>query len=471
MSELWSLGIAQVSALLRDGDVCATEVAESVLERIAASEPFARAWAYVDDVGVRKAAAAADKSAQTGEVLGMLHGIPIGVKDVIDVRGMPTGAGSAAEPDRIPSEDAGAVSCLRRNGAIILGKTETHEFAFGQGTPPTQNPRDPLRYAGGSSVGSGVAVAVGSAFGALGTDTGGSVRNPAAINGLVGIKPTAGLIDGSGVLNVSESLDQIGPIARTVEDCALLLEGMMRAEMTARYRAAMEAAQGAPDVRLAVDREAWGAWGVTPEVRSVVNVALRQLEMAGVELVEVAMPELNLALPASLALALSESVRHHRDRLRRAGDRYLAETRVMIEVGALVTDADVALARQVRDYLRNLIRESFRRLNVVALVSPTLPSIAPLAVTMSHELTGDTGNGSLSSALQMLTTANLTGMPALSVACGVVDESPVGLHLMGTEFSDGRLLEIAQAYESVTPWKSSVPVRCPGGLLSAAADD
>jgi len=458
MSALWSMPMTRLAALLRAGDVSAVEVAESVLGRIDETEPRVRAWAHVDPKLVRDSAARADRLALSGGHLGPLHGIPIGVKDVIDVRGMPTAAGSDAVDFHIACTDAGAVASLRDSGAIIAGKTVTHEFAFGQGTPPTINPRDPLRYAGGSSVGSGVAVAVGSAHGALGTDTGGSVRNPAAVNGLVGMKPSAGLIVGSGVLHISDSLDQIGPIARSTGDCALLLEGMVMPERRAQFRAGAIPPRGAERRRVAVDRRTWAAWGVAPVVRDVIDEALRAMQRQGVEIIEVELPELDLALPASLALSLSESVAHHRGRLAGASERYLPETRVMIETGALVTAADRELACRVRDFVRTRIVELFQQLGIVALASPTLPSIAPLAATMSHHLTGETGSESLSSALQMLTTANLTGLPALSVACGFTGGLPVGLHLLGLEFTDGLLLDIAKDYEESTDWSSHVPV-------------
>ena len=186
---------------------------------------------------------------------------------------------------------------LRACGAIILGKTITHEFAFGQGTPPTRNPWDPSRYAGGSSVGSGVAVAVGSAFGTIGTDTGGSVRNPASVNGLVGLKPSANLIDTSGLLNVSRTLDQVGAIARNVDDCSLLFRGMIsqahaRDLLGGKYRDISSSGSRLP--RVAVDRSSWCEWGVTAEVREVVESAISTLVEAGVEVVEMTFPAMSM---------------------------------------------------------------------------------------------------------------------------------------------------------------------------------
>lgn len=459
MTEAWELGIAEASVLLRHRELSAAELVESVIGRLEATEDSVHAWAYVDEQGARRGALAADNSARRGEFLGPLHGIPLGVKDVIDVQGMPAEGGSLALKGRVASDDAGVVRHLRRNGGVILGKTVTHEFAFGQGTPPSKNPWGAERYAGGSSVGSGVAVAVGSASGTLGTDTGGSVRNPASVNGLVGLKATAGLIDGSGVLNVSHTLDHIGPITRSVADCAAMLQGMVGPSTPGPQEKTVLPEAMPALTRVAVDRGAWAEWGVTRDVAAVLERAVLALEELGVEIIELSLPELKMALPASLAISLSESVEHHRGLLGRSADRYLQGTRVMIETGALVPVKDVQLAREVRAYLRASLRTAMENAGIQALVSPTLPSIAPIEADMSHSLTGSTGEGSLSSALMMLSPANLTGLPGLSIPCGFAAGQPVGMHFLGREFAESDLLGIAHVYEKNTPWHAKVPVR------------
>jgi aspartyl-tRNA(Asn)/glutamyl-tRNA(Gln) amidotransferase subunit A len=458
VTEAWELGIAEAAAMIRGGELSSVELLESVIGRVAETEEYARAWAHVDAAGARAAARKADRAAKYGSRQPLL-GIPLGIKDVIDVGGMPAEGGSAALRGRIATRDAGAVRRLRLNGAVILGKLQTHEFAFGQGTPPTRNPWDPERYAGGSSVGSGVAVAVGSIAGALGTDTGGSVRNPACVNGLVGLKPTLSLVSGAGVLNVSHTLDHIGPIARSVEDCQALLGGMAEEAAMARLRpVATDGRDGGSAVRLGVDRAMWKSWGVTPGVLDVVERALGTLAGLGFQIVELELPELDMVLPASLAISLSEAAHHHRTMLRENAARYLSGTRVMIETGALITTADVDLAHAVRGYLRASLERSFERAGIEALLSPTLPAIAPHAASMPHELTADAGEGSLAAALRMLSAANLTGMPAVSVPCGLSAGQPVGLHLLGRAFSDAGLLDIARAYEGASPWRSMVPL-------------
>lgn len=463
MSEIWELSIANVARELRDRSLSALDVVDALLERLDATEDYARAWAFVDVEGARSQARTADSLAATGGPLGVLHGIPIGVKDVINVAGMPTGGGSESlRGQPAVSTDAGVIRQLRSAGAVIVGKTVTHEFAFGQGTPSTRNPWDPSRYAGGSSVGSGVAVAVGSALGAIGTDTGGSVRNPASVNGLVGVKPSAGLVDGSGLLNVSRTLDQVGPIARNVDDCALLFRGMIvpdHAQNLPPRTVRSRVDEGSRARRVAVDRSSWTEWGVTPGVRGAVEGAISTLVDLGIDVVEISLPTLALALPASLAIALSEASAYHRHHLREHALGYLPETRVMLETGALVSTADVALAYEVQASLRTTLHEAMDEAGVLAVVSPTLPAAAPFVSEMVHELTATTGDQSLSSALRILSPANITGMPALSVPCGFASGQPVGLHLMGRLFSDAELFGLAKSYEDATSWHTYVPVR------------
>lgn len=202
----------------------------------------------------------------------------------------------------------------------------------------------------------------------------------------------------------------------------------------------------------------WSAWGVSAGVAEAVEEALGVLAGLGMEIVDLPLPELELALPACLAISLSEAVFHHRRRLAASPRLYLPGTRVMIETGALVTGEDVVLAREATRYLRSFIASAMKRAGVTALVSPTLPVIAPLTSSMTTELTAEAKEESLSSALRMLATANLTGMPAVSVPCGVAAGQPVGLHIMGPQFSDAKVLAIACSYQDAMPWRDEVPV-------------
>ncbi len=304
--------IAQAAERIADGSLTPPALLESVLERLAATEPAVHAYAAVDADGARAHAARLDVELRTGSRRGPLHGIPVAVKDVIWTRSLPTEAGSRALAGFRPPADATVVARLEAAaGAVVVGKTVTHEFAYGQNVPPTRCPWDTSCYPGGSSAGSGVAVAVGSALAAIGTDTGGSVRNPAAVNGVVGLKPTNGRISRYGVVPVSESLDVVGPLTRTVEDAALVLtaiaghdalDGSTLPEPVPDYSAHLRG--GAVGMRVGVDRAALAAAPVQDEVSTAFEAALAALVDVGAAVVDVRIPELDHALASGLTLHL-----------------------------------------------------------------------------------------------------------------------------------------------------------------------
>lgn len=457
MTELWEKTISETRALIAAGETSVVEVTESVIARLESTEPKVHAWAHLDASGAKSSAQKIDTAIRDTGIVPALAGAMVGVKDVIDVAGMPTVAGSESRAGAgWPDRDASVVSALRGSGATILGKTETFEFAFGQGMPPTRNPRDPLRYAGGSSIGSGVAVAVGSAHATLGTDTGGSVRNPAAVNGLVGLKPTGGLLDLEGLHMLSDTLDQIGPLTRTVADCALVFSSMV-GDSSGKLRP-FRARSGLGGVRIAVDRAAWPGWNVTDSVAAETEKALGVLTELGAQILDIHVPEWSLALPASLAIALTEAFAHHARALHENPDGYLAGTRVMLETGALITPAEVELAFRVRTFLTGVVEAALSEVGAVALAAPTLPTSPPTLRDMNLALTGDATGDGLASALQMLTIANLTGMPALSVPAGMSNGHPVGLHLTAQSFCEPTLFSIAAAYESAAGQSRSISV-------------
>ena len=275
MSELIHLTIHEAAALLRSRKISSGELTEASLQRIEVTEPLVHAYATVLADSVRKEAAQADRELAAGLWRGPLHGIPLGIKDLIYTRGVRTEAGSKAMEGFVPSYDATVVERLRDAGAVTLGKTVTHELAYGQNVPPTKNPWNPDYYPGGSSAGSGVATAVGSAFGALGSDTGGSIRVPASINALAGLKPTFGRVSRRGVVALSNSLDHVGPLARDVEDCALLLQAIAGHDAldpysldrpVPDYSAGLQA--GARGTRLGVDRVTEKVAAVDAEARA-----------------------------------------------------------------------------------------------------------------------------------------------------------------------------------------------------------
>ncbi|TNC23783.1 amidase [Amycolatopsis alkalitolerans] len=242
VAEIFEWTLVETAFALRRGQVSAREVTEAVIDRANRTEPVVHAFAELREQDALRQADHADRLRSSGRPLGPLRGVPIAVKDLIDVEGFPTRAGSRATGDAPATTDAAAVRTLRAAGAIVIGKTVTHEFGWGANVPATRNAWNPRRAPGGSSAGSAVAVAVGAAFGALGTDTGGSIRVPAALNGVVGLKPTLGSVDTTGVVPMSRSLDTVGCLTRTVDDCATLFTVLAGGRSTTNTGAACRAA-------------------------------------------------------------------------------------------------------------------------------------------------------------------------------------------------------------------------------------
>lgn len=463
MTETWQLGVDDAAQALAARSLSSVELVQACLERISATEPHVHAWAFVDAEAALAQAQASDARRRAGHPRSPMDGVPVGVKDVIDVAGMPTRAGSASLAEAGPAaRDAASVARLREAGGVLLGKAHTYEFAFGQGHPPTLNPRDPSRYAGGSSIGSGVAVAVGSAPAMLGTDTGGSIRNPASINGIFGLKPSAGLVSTDGAIAISRTMDAIGPLTASALGCALVLDAI--ADPPVRDRAFGGAIAERADlqldapVRIGIDRDLWRRWGVTYPVRRCVDDSLVVLAELGAELVDLDLSFLDAALTAGLVISLSESVPEHRARLSEVAADYLPGTRIMIATGALIDPADVRLAQRMRHALRARIEHSMTDAGLTAIAAPTLPAGAPLLATMASELTDAAGEESLGSALRMLSAANLTGLPGLSVPSGEPDGCPVGMHLLGRMFGEAELIALGRLLERKGAWRDRIPL-------------
>jgi aspartyl-tRNA(Asn)/glutamyl-tRNA(Gln) amidotransferase subunit A len=462
------LTLAEAGDRLARGEVSASELLEQTLARLRATEPFVHAFATVTEVVAREQAEQADRELAAGRRRGPLHGIPVAVKDLCHTRGIPTEAGSRVLAGFVPGADAAVVARLREAGAVLVGKTVTHEFAYGQNVPPTRNAWKLDSYPGGSSAGSAVAVAVGSAYGAIGTDTGGSIRIPAALNGVVGLKPTYGRISRRGVVPMSATLDTVGPIARTTRDCALLLgaiAGAERGDPTAiaepvpDYAAALQ--HGVDGLRIGIERRFFFHDDVDPAVRSAVETALGALEQAGAELVEVEIAELDLATSVGVTVVMADTSEWHHALMRSRSALYDPGTRVMLEAGELVTATSYVRAQRLRTTVQAGIRRAFESHRLDALASPTTPRPAMPVDELAAAL-GDPDADGLSLFLRHCIIANVIGAPALSVPCGFSDDGlPVGLQLLGRPFGEETLLRIGHAYETLTDWherRAALPV-------------
>jgi aspartyl-tRNA(Asn)/glutamyl-tRNA(Gln) amidotransferase subunit A len=489
MTGLAQQTLCQARNLLERGEVSSVELTGAVLDRILDQDNVIRAYLTLAPELALEQAAAADRRRAAGERAPLL-GIPLAIKDLICVKGLPNTCGSRILENYVPPFDATVVEKLRAAGSVILGKTNTDEFAMGSSTEnsayfPTHNPWDLSRVPGGSSGGSAAAVAAAMAFGALGSDTGGSVRQPAAFCGVVGMKPSYGRVSRWGLVAFASSLDQIGAFARTVEDLAVLLgtiAGYDGRESTSAntpvpdYVAALaagpEATGGLQGLRVGVPRE-YLIEGMQPEVDSAVRAALDTLAGLGAEVVDVSLPHTDYALPvyyliapaeASANLARYDGLRYGLslpepdlwERYRQTrGQGFGPEVKRRIMLGTYALSAGYYDAYYLKaSQVRTLIRRDFDRAleQCDVLVAPTTP-------TTAFKI-GEKVDDPLQMYLQDVFTLalSLAGLPGLSLPCGFDGEGlPIGLQIMGGAFDEVTVLRVAQAYEQATGWHRQKP--------------
>ena len=463
---LTSHTVAQLARLIESKEVSPVEVADAFLRHIEAMEPKLNAFITRLDDHARRAAAAAEAEIMAREHRGPFHGIPVGLKDIFWTRDIRTTSGSILDADFIPSEDAEVVSRLTAAGAYYIGKLHMTEFAF-DGTSrnhhygPARNPWDTERMAGGSSSGSGVAVASGEAPIALGTDTGGSVRVPAALCGVTGFKPTYGLISRSGVTPLSWSMDHVGPLARTAEDAALAMNVLVGHDQ--RDRASIDAPtldytrylnRGVDGMRIGVPREyVWEM--VESEVRNAFDHAMKVLEGQGATMEEVSIPDLHLINPAGSIVQTSEAATIHRPRLLARGDRYDPVIRRRFESGLFITAEAYLTAQRVRARCRQHIIDTLDRVDLLAV--PTTSIAAPLIEQERITVNGQEVS-TREAVLRITRIFSAAGLPAISVPCGFTEARlPIGLQLVGKPLEDTRVLQAAHAYQAATSWHLERP--------------
>jgi aspartyl-tRNA(Asn)/glutamyl-tRNA(Gln) amidotransferase subunit A len=481
---LYDLTIHQARALLDAGEISAVELTQAVLDRILSVDNAVKAYLTLTPEAALEQARAAD-AAMGGQPQGLpLRGIPIAVKDILCTAGIPTTCGSRILEDFIPPYDATVVARLKAAGAVILGKTNTDEFAMGSSTEnsaffPTHNPWDLERVPGGSSGGSAAAVAAGECLGALGTDTGGSVRQPAALCGIVGLKPTYGRVSRYGLIAFASSLDQVGVLTRDVTDAAILLnviaghDPLDSTSLDAPVPDATAALTGdIRGMRVGAPRE-YFIPGMQPEVEAAVRAALEKLADLGAEIVEVSLPHTDYALPvyyliapaeASANLARYDGVRYG---LRIVGnsleDTYKqtrgqgfgpeVKRRIMLGTYALSAgyyDAYYLKAQKVRTLIKGDFDRAFQQVDVI--VTPTSPTTA----FRIGEKTDDPIQMYLSDIFTL--SVNLAGICGINVPCGFDAQGlPIGLQIMGPALGETTILRVAYAYEQATDWHTRRP--------------
>ena len=458
-SAYWT--IAEAAAELGRGRLSPVELTESALSRIETLNPRLNAFITITAERALCDAKTAEREIQRGKYRGLLHGIPIVLKDNIWTKGVRTTAGSKILRDFVPAADADVANRLWSGGAVLLGKTNLHEFAYGITTEnphygATRNPWNAKCIPGGSSGGSAAAVATGMGFASVGTDTGGSIRIPSALCGIVGLKPTFGRVRCDGIVPLAATLDHAGPIARTVEDLAILLDAIAAtAAADSDFHAALRRRSGAKKrrekLRLGWPREYFFK-RIDEEVKRAVEKAVREFEKMGAQIEEVSLPHIEDSVEPSTQIALAEALEYHESQgyfPARAAD-YGEDVRKRLQMGGAVRAADYLRAQQSRERVREDFRAAFK--TVDAIVAPTTPIAAPQLGQKVTTIEGEPESvrGAL---VRMNRPANFTGFPAISIPCGFTrDGLPIGMALHGPEWGEAKLLRIALAYEQATEW-------------------
>jgi aspartyl-tRNA(Asn)/glutamyl-tRNA(Gln) amidotransferase subunit A len=459
--------IAEFAALLRAGELSAIELTDAFLARIEALQPQLDAFITITADVARAQAKLADGEIAAGRYRGPLHGIPIGLKDIYNTQGILTSAHSKICIDNVPEADAVAARKLFDAGTVLLGKLSTHEFAHGGPSfdlpwPPARNPWNLEHFTGGSSSGSGCAVAAGLAAGALGTDTGGSIRTPSAFCGVTGLKPTYGLVSRAGVIPNSYAFDHCGPMAWTVEDCAILLQAIAGYDAAdpgsadrpvPDYRSALTA--DLRDVRIGVVRHFWEEEvRIDDELRNATEAALTTLTKLGARLEDVRMRPLQAYHDVKTIISMCElfSINHY-DLVKRPGDfgaDYLGRGGL---AGCLFLGADYMHAQRERRVMLEEMKPLYERYDVLVTAgagpAPRLDAHRTLAFWEK---------------LNTFSPFSVTAGPTLIVCCGFSSSGlPLGLQIAGRPFDEAAVLRVGHAYEQAMPWRSRRPDRLPGG--------
>ncbi len=458
---LWRRPIESLAPDIRAGKIEPQELTRSYLDRIERIDGKLSSYISLADDALRQAEDAT-REIRAGRWRGPLHGIPVAIKDNYTTRDMPTTVGSTAPGLHYPMVDSACAERLRAAGAILIGKTRTHEFAWGNVTPPTRNPWDLERIPGGSSGGSGAAVAAGLCAAAMGSDTGGSIRIPAGLCGTVGLKATFGRISRYGVIPHSWSLDHAGPLTRSVTDAAYLLNVL--AGYDARDPGCVDvpvpdytAALGKPieGVRIGVCRNHFFDRNQT-DVDRAIDVVLAELAQQGASLHDFRMPNLQYGLGAIFAIELASSTAYHDVSLRAGRSRHFQpDVRTLVEMGRFVTAPDYLKAEQLRRVLMEDFRAVFERVDVI--VGPTLPLTAWKVGEWTVEIGGEP-ESVLAASWRLTYPYNLAGLPAISVPCGFDKRGlPIGLQIAAKPFNEIAVLQVAHAYERLHDWSSRFP--------------
>ena len=465
-TELCYMSAGDLSRLVQRGEVSPVDIVDAHLARIEATEPVLNSFITLLPEEARAAARRAEAGIRAGSHLGPLHGIPVGLKDLFQTGGVRTTSGSRIFDTFVPEQDCTVAARFKQAGAILLGKLNMHQLAYGPtGENPDyghmHNPWDPERITGGSSGGSGSAAAAGQCTITMGSDTGGSIRIPAALCGIVGLKPTYGLVSRHGLTALAWSMDHPGPLVRTVEDAALtmnVIAGHDPKDLASAkvdlpdYTTALNG--NVRGLRIGVPREYFEA-PLDPQVSQAVRSAIGVLEDMGAEVTEVDFPMFRHTQAISNAILMAEAAAYHRDLLAHDGARLYPPVRLRLEAGLFITAADYLRAQQARTLFDRQARQLLEQVDLLA--GPTEPVTAPRLLATEVQV-GEHSLGTTAALTQYNRPYNITGFPAISIPCGFSDAGlPIGLQLAGRPFDELTVLRAAHAYEQATDWHQRRP--------------
>ena len=463
-SELAYFSIEQAARLLRRGEISPVDLVEVSLKRIERWSSELNVFLTVLAENARRQAKVAEREIRRGRAKSPLHGIPVSLKDNFWTRGVRTTAGSTILANWVPNADSDVAKSLAEAGAILLGKTNMHEFAYGiTGENPhygsSRNPWAPERISGGSSGGSVVAVALGMGAGSAGTDTGGSIRIPSALCGIVGLKPTYGLVSTAGVVPLGTTFDHCGPIARNVTDACILLEAIAGKYPRGAARPGWRTLRKTLPrrFRIGVPREFYFD-RIEPDVRRSVEAAAKKFEVLGARVEEVSLPRLARAVEQATIVVVAEASAYHESQgyfPARAAE-YGDDVRGHLEFGHKLLAVDYLRGMGACREILADFEAAFEEVDVI--LAPTAPISAPRVGETGVRVTGDRETATRAELLRLTRPSNISGLPAISIPCGFTGEGlPVGLQLMGPRWGEARLLATARAYEEATEWHTRRP--------------
>jgi len=472
MADLHWASVSELARLIATKEISPVEIVRAHLDRITALDARLRCFITLTADAAVEAARAAEAELAAGRSRGPLHGVPFGLKDLFDTAGVRTTGGSKILADRVPAEDATVARRLSAAGAISLGKLSMHEFAYGPeglnvhyGT--SRNPWDAAeeRIPGGSSSGSGVAVAAGLVPLALGSDTGGSIRIPAALCGITGLKPTYGRVSRAGVLPLAWSMDHAGPMTRSAMDAALVLKALAGYDPADPTTSVLPV----PDYAAALSGDVKGLRvgvlrvgfldAAAPDVRDAVESAVKTLEGLGARVDEVSLDHVGSVAAGAMAIVASEALAYHAEWVRTRPSDYQPDVLERLRAGAFVSGVHYVRAQQARALVRAEVDAALARRDV--LLSPA----TPIAATRFGEMETALGEGTVdvrSSLLRFTRPFNFTGHPACALPCGFTSAGlPIGLQIVGRPFDEVTLLRAADAYQRATDWHGRRPPLAP----------